>query len=318
MRQTRFTELLGCRYPIQQAGMGPASTPELAAAVSAAGGLGMLGGARVPRELLLSRIQQVRDATDQPFGVNFICDFMDVDDVLAVAEQCRFVEFFIGEPDAKLITEIHRRGALAAWQVRSVDEGLAAQEAGCDVVIAQGCEAGGHQGGELTVLTLIDELSPKLDAALVAAGGIASGRKLAAVLAAGADGVRVGTRFVASFEANAHDSYKQALVDTNADGTVVTSAFAIGWPVPHRVLKSSIDRAAAVPDGEIVGTVEVDGNVETATKFYMQLPTRGATGNIAAMPLYAGESVGSVNRVTSAREIVEELVQEAEACLAKL
>lgn len=318
MRPTKFTQLLGCRYPIQQAGFGPATTPELAAAVSAAGGLGMLGGVRVPRDLLLSRIQQVKNATDQAFGVNFICDFMEVDDVLAAAEQCRFIEFFLGKPDTRLIAEVQGRGALAAWQVRSVEEGLAAQDAGCDVVIAQGCEAGGHQGGELTVLTLIDELSPQLDAALLAAGGIASGRKLAAVLAAGADGARVGTRFVASFEANAHDSYKQALVDTSADGTVVTSAFAVGWPVPHRVLKSSVSQATAVADGDVVGTIEVDGQVETATKFYMQLPTRGATGNIAAMPLYAGESVGSVHRVMPAREIVAELVNDADACLAKL
>lgn len=141
---SRFTELVGCWHPIQQAGMGPIATPELAAAVTKSGALGMLGGEGLSIEALDASLSRVRELTTGSFGVNFIIPFLeDLEAVRFAASRCRVVEFFYGTPDEALVRIVHSAKALAAWQVGSAGEARLAADAGCDFVIAQGLEAGG-------------------------------------------------------------------------------------------------------------------------------------------------------------------------------
>src|SRR5581483_8939113 len=184
--ETRFTEMFGCRHPLQLAGMGGFTSPELALAVSAAGGLGMLSGT-YGRESLAAQLDLIPAGTS--IGVNFLMPFLDRDAVELAAARTALVEFFWGEPDADLVTSAGAHGARTAWQVGSVEEARAERDAGCDVVIAQGIEAGGHVRGTLGLLPLLDEVRQAVDLPIVAAGGIGTGRSMAAALAAGADAV---------------------------------------------------------------------------------------------------------------------------------
>src|SRR4051794_18526959 len=192
--------------------MGAVSPPELAAAVSNAGGLGMLGTARWGGRKLsnLDRlIDQVQALTDRPFGVNFLVAPEHMEDTdpgcfALAARRARVVEFFWGWPDSWLIGAVHEEGALVICQVGSQEEAIAAAVAGADLIVAQGVGAGGHVRGTIGVLALLDEVLEAVDVPVLAAGGIGTGRALAAVLAAGADGARVGTRFVAAEESDAH------------------------------------------------------------------------------------------------------------------
>ena len=256
MVSTRFTELVGCTVPIQQAGMGSVATPELAAAVSNAGGLGMLGTARVGinAQTLAGLLDQLDRATNRPFGVNFLISPthlngyagrapLDVRMFEMAAERAKVVEFFYGQPEQRFVEMVHQEGALAFWQVGSRDEAIRAADAGCDLVIAQGVEAGGHVRGTIGVLALLDEVLEAVRIPVLAAGGIGSARNVAAALAAGADGVRVGTRFVAAAEAQAHPTYVSLLMAANAEDTVYTETFSLTWDAPHRVLRSCVEAA---------------------------------------------------------------------------
>jgi NAD(P)H-dependent flavin oxidoreductase YrpB (nitropropane dioxygenase family) len=320
MLTTRFTDLVGCTIPIQQAGMGAVSPPELVAAVSNAGGLGMLGTARWGGRTLpnLNRlIDQVEALTDSPFGVNFIVAPEHMGDTdpgcfALAARRARVVEFFWGWPDPALVETVHEQGALVSWQVGSREEAVAAVVAGSDLIVAQGVEAGGHVRGTIGVLALLDEVLAAVDVPVLAAGGVGTGRALAAVLAAGADGARVGTRFVAAEESDAHPLYVEALLAARPAGTVYTEAFSVGWDAPHRVLRSCVEAATAFP-GDVVGEVPtLDGTREALPRLAPEAINRGTTGTIAAMPLWAGESVGGVTRVQPAAEIVRELANDAE------
>lgn len=210
MLTTRFTKLVGCTVPIQQAGMGAASPPELAAAVSEAGAFGMLGTARggLTATTLAGMLDRTRELTTRPFGVNFIMRPGSVaarsprEFIEQAASAARAVEFFYTDPDAEFVRIVHAHGALASWQVGSREEALAAAEAGCDLIVAQGIGAGGHVRGTIGLLDLLCEVLESVpEVPVLAAGGIGTGRAMAAALAAGADGVRVGTRFVAAEEA---------------------------------------------------------------------------------------------------------------------
>jgi NAD(P)H-dependent flavin oxidoreductase YrpB (nitropropane dioxygenase family) len=248
MLTTAFTELVGCRVPIQLAPMGGGVvTPELAIAVTRAGGLGMLQ--RTDSTPLADRIGRLEQAQARPFGVNFVLHTPSPNDraeVELAASRARLVEFFWADPDPALVELVHAGGALAGWQVGSVEEAERAADAGCDLVIAQGVEAGGHVRGTVALLPLLAGVLEVVTVPVLAAGGIASARSMAAVLAAGAAGVRVGTRFLATPESGAHPDYVAALLAADSEATVLTEAFAVGWPkAPHRVLGSALQAAEA-------------------------------------------------------------------------
>lgn len=313
---TRFTALMGCVLPIQQAGMGGAALPPLVHAVSEAGGVGTLGAAGIPLTALTGMLDGLRAQTIQPFGVNFIVPFADPDCVRLAASRARVVEFFYGDPDTRLVETVHTGGALACWQVGSRAEAIAAERAGCDLIVAQGVEAGGHVRGQLGLLPLLDQVLDAVAIPVVAAGGIATGRAMAAAMAAGADAVRVGTRFVTAAESAAHLAYIAALVAAQSEDAVLTETFSLGWPqAPHRVLRSAIE-AVQASDGEIVGE-RVMGEAERMPirRYSVFAPSLGTTGDLAAMALYAGQAVGSVTRRQPAGEIVREMADEAEALL---
>lgn len=325
MLETRFTGLVGCRVPIQLAGMGAASPPELVAAVSEAGGLGMLGTARggLNPATLVGMLDRVRSLTTCPFGVNFIMRAGSVasrsprEFIERAAAAARVVEFFYTDPSAEFVRMVHAAGALASWQVGSREEALAAVDAGCDLIVAQGIGAGGHVRGTIGLLDLLGEvLDAVTDVPVLAAGGIGTGRAMAAALASGADGVRVGTRFLAAEEGGAHPTYVEALIAARGRDTVYTGTFHVGWPeAPHRVLRSCIEAAEAF-DGDVVGErVNLDGTRVSVPRFAASVPDKTATGAVGAMALWAGESVSGVTRVLPAREIVRELAEEAERLL---
>ena len=315
MLETDFTRLVGCSVPIQLAGIGPASTPELAAAVSNAGGLGMVSMVMAPAEDVAVALAALATETTGPVGINFLMPFLDVAAVEAAAPHCRVVEFFYGDPQAGLVERVHQAGALADWQVGSADEARAAVQAGCDFVVAQGTEAGGHIRGTIGLLALLDEVLGAVEVPVLAAGGIGGPRAMAAALAAGAAGVRVGTRFVATVESGAHPAYIEALVTASAADTVITTAFSVIWPdAPHRVLRSAVAAVEAF-EGDTVGERETGSTRRPIPKGSAAAPTKQTTGAIAAMALYAGESVGSITQVQSAGDVVRELADGAEQLL---
>jgi len=329
--RTKFTELLGCTVPLQQAGMGKIASPALAAAVADAGGLGMVSGiAGAPPEYVAKILDGLHRSTSGAFGANFIVDGvrdeasgkLDADFVKVLevaASRAPLVEFFYTHPDPELVEMAHTGGALVSWQVGSAPEAVAA-EAGCDLIVAQGTEAGGHVRGTIGVLALLGEVLPSAKVPVVAAGGIGTGRAMAAALAAGASAVRVGTRFVAAEEAGTHPAYVERLIAASAKDTILTEAFSANWPnAPHRVLRSCVEAVERF-QGEFVGETAqpwapgVRVPVQTRASFVADKTT---TGEFDAMPLWAGESVDGVKRIQKAGEIVRELADEAERHLRK-
>jgi NAD(P)H-dependent flavin oxidoreductase YrpB (nitropropane dioxygenase family) len=323
MLRTRFTELVGCTVPIQQAPIGGCASPRLAAAVAEAGGLGMVSVTGDPPEIVATQLDQARQLSAGPIGAHFFLLVTDPDSapesVAVAAERVPVVDFFYADPDPKLVDIVHAAGALASWQIGSVEEARAAADAGCDFVIAQGIEAGGHGRGQIGVLALLDAVLSAVDVPVLAAGGIGSGRALAAVLAAGADGARIGTRFVAAEEAEAHPRYVEALIASRPSDTVRSDTFALDYPgAPHRALRSSVDAAQAF-QGDVVGEfVDPTGGARVPVRRFQKLTiTRHMSGAIEAMPHWAGESVRGVTRVQPAAEIVRELAGEAEHLLCR-
>lgn len=315
MITTKFTTKIRCAVPLQLAGMGGMATPELVAAVSNAGALGTLGTGRIPPDVLEHAIAQTRKLTAKPIAVNFLIPFVERPAVEVAAQNADVVEFFYGGPDTALIELVHQAGALAGWQVGSADEARMALDAGIDLLTVQGIEASGHIRGKISLLTLLDQVLPFAAVPVIAAGGVGTARGMAAALAAGADAVRIGTRFLAARESGAHPEYVKALIHSGAEDTIITEAYEVLWPnAPHRVLKSCLDAAESLDNGP-VGEMDFGHGPEPVPRYFVAPPNRTATGRVDAMALYAGESVSAVREIKSAAEIVHELVDGAEHIL---
>jgi NAD(P)H-dependent flavin oxidoreductase YrpB (nitropropane dioxygenase family) len=304
-----FTDLVGCRLPIQLASLGgPIGTPALAAAVSGAGGLGMIPNPFTAAEVE-DRVGSARTVTAQPIGVGFLVPFVAREAVEAAAATADVVEFFYGDPDPDLVGIARSEGALAGWQTGSAAEALAAVRAGCDYIVVQGVEAGGHVRGTQPLNEVLDETLAKVEVPIVAAGGIGTAARVDDLLAAGAAAVRVGTRFVAAEEADAHPAYVEMLIAAMGDATVLTEAFGANWPnAPHRVLRACVEAAEHL-DRPVIGRL---GEWEIP-RWHSGPPTRAVQGEIVAMALYAGQAVDAVTRVQPAREIVAELTANVQS-----
>lgn len=317
MLSTRFTELVGCAVPIQVAPMGAITGPELVAAASNAGAFAVIGTATMSAEQIEGVLDKVAELTSAPVGANVLMPFLDESVVSAIAPRVKVVDFYYATPRAALIQIAHDTGALACWQVGTVDEAKAAVDAGCDLLAARGVEGGGRMHGDQPLWPLLNGVLDAMDVPVLAAGGLATARDLAAVLAFGADGVRMGTRFVATAESGAHPIYKQAIVDAKADETALVDDFSVLWPngpEPHRVLKCSLEAARAL-EGEFVGEMIFMGEPRPMPKFAIPPPVADSTGNIEAFAMYAGTSVGAIDSIEPAARVIERIASGAEALL---
>jgi nitronate monooxygenase len=307
---TAFTDLVGCTKPIQLAGMGPVCSDDLCAAVSNAGGLGMITVAASTPDALEARLDHIRSVTSRPFGTNFLIPAVDRECLRIASRSARVVDFFWGDPDPELVSVAHAGGALVSWQIGSVGEARAAEKVGCDFIIAQGIEAGGHIRGKLGLLPLLTQVLDVVNLPVLAAGGIGNARSLDAVLAAGAAGARCGTRFVAANESAAHPDYVAALIRAHAEDATRTTLYEVGCPLcpsTHGVLRSAIDAAQSLTD-DIAGVIRVGDQTMPIRKFQgVPPPVKAMSGHIEAMCCYAGQSVGDVRTVQTAAEIVAEL-----------
>ncbi|NLM65420.1 MAG: enoyl-[acyl-carrier-protein] reductase FabK [Firmicutes bacterium] len=304
--RTRFTELVGITHPVVQGGMAWIADAGLAAAVSEAGGLGLIGSAHLDPEQLRAEIRKARELTGKPIGVNIMMAAGNAAEKAAVVCQERVAVVTTGAGSAEeFVPELRRSGVLVVPVVASVASARRAEAAGADAIIAEGSEAGGHIG-ELTTMALVPQVVDAVKVPVLAAGGIADGRGLAAALCLGASGVQMGTRFLVADECSVHESYKERVLKASDVDTVVTGA-----SVGHRVrsLRNMFTREFA--------RMEREGRPpEEVMEFGMGRLARAVReGDVVWGSVMAGQVAGMVRRRVSASHIVNEVVSEAETIL---
>ncbi len=308
---TRITSLFGIRYPIVQAGMVWAAGWKLAVAVSEAGGLGLIGAGSMSQDLLAEHLRKARAATTQPFGVNVPLMRGDVRELLhiAIAEGVKI--FFLSSGHPMLQTKFLKdSGCTVVHVVAAVKHARKALDAGCDAVVAEGFEAGGHNGvDEITTLALVPQVVDAVPLPVLAAGGIADGRGMAAAFALGAEGVQVGTRFAATEESSAHQIYKDLVVRAGDGDTV----FVLKKVAPVRMIKTPFalkaaesDRTGATKDAQVA---LLGSKRERAGIF---------EGNLEEGEFEAGQSSGLVKAILPAAEVVRRMIAEYQAAKAQL
>jgi enoyl-[acyl-carrier protein] reductase II len=309
--KTRITELFGIRYPIIQAGMVWTAGYKLAVAVSEAGGLGLIGAGSMKADLLREQISLARGRTEKPIGVNVPISRSDVAELLRVIidEKVRIVFTSSGHP-AKYTGLLKDSGCLVVHVVAAVKHALKAAEAECDAVVAEGFEAGGHNGvDEITTLTLVPQVVDAISLPVVAAGGIADGRGMAAALALGAEAVQVGTRFAATEEASAHAAFKQAIVEAKDGDTVLTLRKA----APVRMLRNAFARRAMEAEQRGAGKDELQALIGQKREM------KGIfEGDTEEGMLEMGQSAGLVKEILPAREVVRRMMEEYQAAKERL
>jgi enoyl-[acyl-carrier protein] reductase II len=309
--KTSVTDLFAIRYPIIQAGMVWCSGHRLASAVSNAGGLGLIGAGSMKPELLAEHIQCCREETSRPFGVNIPLIRGDVERLIdtALAENVGIIFTSAGNPSLH-IDRIKAANVTMVHVVASVKHALKAQAAGVDAVVAEGFEAGGHNGiDEITTLCLIPQVVDAVAIPVIAAGGIADGRGMAAAMALGAEGVQVGTRFAATAESSAHAAYKQAVVDAGDTATVLT----LKTLTPVRLIRNSFAM-------EAIRAERSGAPVEAMREILgIKRERRGIfEGDLEEGELEAGQSSGLVHEILPAAEVVERMVREFRAATGRL
>jgi NAD(P)H-dependent flavin oxidoreductase YrpB (nitropropane dioxygenase family) len=325
--RTPLCDRLGIELPIAQAPVGSAAAPELVAAVSAAGGLGILALTWQSPAQARRSIRRVRQLTGRPFGANLVLGF-PVDDLLTVCldEHVPIISTFWGDP-ARVSPRIRAGGAVHLHTVGSAGEAATAAAAGVEVIVAQGWEAGGHVRGRTTTMVLVPAVVDVVHPLpVMAAGGIGDGRGLAAALALGAQGAWLGTRFLAAEEAFTHDVYRQHLVAAGADDAVHSRCFDGGWPdAPHRAVRNDTlrrwEQAGSPPgpgrpgEGDVIA-VDAAGVAHHRYEDLMPLP--GMTGSLADMAMYAGQSVHLVHDVRPAADLIRDIAAQAAAIAGRL
>lgn len=301
--QNKITQLFGIQYPIVQAGMVWASGWRLASAVSNAGGLGLLGAGSMYPEVLEEHIEKCKKATDKPFGVNVPMLYPDIDKLMQIIVDQGVKIVFTSAGNPKTWTSyLQERGITVVHVVSSVKFALKAQEAGVDAVVAEGFEAGGHNGrDETTTMVLIPSVKEKITVPLIAAGGIATGRAMLAAMVLGADGVQVGSRFVATPEASSHESFKKRVVEAQEGDTQLT----LKELAPVRLLKNKFyqDVQEAYAKGASVDDLRTLLGRARAKRGMFE-------GDMEEGELEIGQVAGLIHAVKPAAEIVAELMAE--------
>ncbi|MBV9987355.1 MAG: nitronate monooxygenase [Chitinophagaceae bacterium] len=306
--QNRITRLFGIDYPLIQAGMVWASGWKLASAVSNAGGLGLIGAGSMYPDILRQHIVQCKAATSKPFGVNVPLMYPDIDKIMQIITDEKVPIVFTSAGNPKLWTAaLKEKGITVVHVVSSSKFATKAAEAGCDAVVAEGFEAGGHNGREETTsMILIPTVRAVVDIPLIAAGGIATGRQMLAAMVLGADGVQVGSRFVCTPEASSHLNFKKAIVKATEGDTMLS----LKKLMPVRLLKNHF--------AEEVRTAEAKGATEEELK---QLLGRGRAkkgmfeGNLEEGELEIGQASALIHEIKPAAEIVVDMLREYSASL---
>ena len=362
--RTPVCELLGIEYPIVQSGMAPIGGPALAAAVSMAGGLGILGCAHQPADEVRRRIREVRRQTSRPFGVNLLLHeqmwppveastFSDsviasIHEVLdrmrarlglprrndrpatrpnhvpaaievILEENVPVFSIGLGNPPRELVARFHAQGAKVMAMVTTAEDARTVAANGVDVIVAQGSDAGGHrsnwrkppsaQHSAIGTMSLIPDVVQSVNVPVLAAGGIGTGRSVVAALALGAQGVMIGTRFIATPESLARDFYKQALVDAASNDTVVTDAYT---GLYARLLRNAyIDEYDASGAPTLPGYLQLNVNNDVIAKALADADPR-------YYPLWAGQGTGLIRDIRPAAQVLHDIVREAEVVLAEL
>lgn len=309
MFRTRITEMLGIKYPIFQGGMAWVANADLAAAVSNAGGLGIIGAGNAPADWLEKEIRRVRELTDRPFGVNVMLLSPFVDDVIELLKKERVpvVTTGAGSPQ-KVIEALKPLGTKVIPVIASVAHAKRVEKQGADAVVAEGMESGGHIG-ELTTMALVPQVVDAVSIPVIAAGGIADGRGVVAAFALGAEGVQMGTRFVCAAESPAHIRYKERIINAGDRDTVVTARIT-GHPV--RCLRNKLTR-------EFERLEEERAPIEEFEKLGIgKLRAAVVDGDVEWGSVMAGQIAGLVKDIKPAKEIIEEIMEEAYRVLGML
>ena len=306
IRNNRVCELLGTEYPLIQGGMAWVANASLAAAVSNAGGVGLIAAGASPAEVLEQEILKARSLTDKPFGLNIMLLSPTAPDALELAakHRLRIVATGAGSP-GKVLERLKPLGTIVIPVIASVAQAKRAEKQGADAVVAEGTEAGGHIG-ELTTMVLTPQIASAVKIPVIAAGGIADGRGVAAAFALGAEGVQLGTRFICCSECTVHPNYKQAVIDARDRSTAVTGQ-SLGHPV--RCLRNRLTAEFERLEAEGAPAEEIE-------KLGMgKLRAAVVDGDTEWGSLMSGQSAAMVNDVLPAREIVRGLFDEARRVL---
>jgi len=304
--QTKITELFNIQYPIIQAGMIWNSGWKLASAVSNAGGLGLLGAGSMYPEVLREHIQKCKKATDKPFGVNVPMLYPNIEEIIKIIidEGVKIVFTSAGNPKTHT-SRLKENGITVVHVVSSVKFAIKAQEAGVDAVVAEGFEAGGHNGREeTTTFTLIPMVKEKLTIPLLAAGGIANGRGMLAAMVLGADGVQVGSRFVASEESSAHQAFKKMVIAAQDGDTLLT----LKELAPVRLLKNKFYK-------DLMELYKTSPTKEDLLNLLGRARAKKGMfeGDLEEGELEIGQISGLIHAIKPAGDIVKEMVLEYEA-----
>lgn len=304
--ETRVTKMLGIQYPIIQGGMAWVADHDLAAAVSEAGGLGLIGGANAPGEVVREEIRKAKKMTDKPFGVNVMLLSPHADDVakVVVEEGIKVVTTGAGNPE-KYMEMWKVAGIKVITVVASVALAKRMEKYGADAVVAEGTESGGHIG-EATTMTLVPQVADAVSIPVIAAGGIADGRGIAAAFMLGAEAVQIGTRFVVAKESNVHENYKQRIIKAKDIDSAVTGR-THGHPI--RCLRNKMTREYLKLEQEGKSFEELEyltlGSLRKAVQ----------EGDINEGTVMAGQIAGMIQKEQTCREMIEEMAAQAEALL---
>ena len=299
----KITQLFNIKYPIIQGGMIWNSGYKLASAVSNAGGLGLIGAGSMYPEVLREHIQKCKKATDKPFGVNVPMLYPNIEEIIQIIieEEVKIVFTSAGNPKT-WTSYLKERGITVVHVVSSSKFALKAQEAGVDAVVAEGFEAGGHNGREeTTTFTLIPMVKEQINIPLIAAGGVATGRGMLAAMILGADGVQMGSRFAASFESSAHDNFKKTIIETKEGDTQLT----LKELAPVRLIKNKFYN-------DIQELYSTCPSVEDLKALLGRARAKKGMfeGDLVEGELEIGQIAGLIHNVKSVESIINEVIQE--------
>ena len=297
LSNNRVTKLLKIKYPILEGGMAWVGTAKLAAAVSNAGGLGTIGSGNMEASILKKQIETIKQLTDKPYAVNVIMLNPHIDEVidLLIEEKVPVVVLGAGN-SSKYITKLKQNGITTLAVVSSENLALRLENAGVDAIIGEGMESGGHIG-DVTTMVLIPKLKSLLKVPVIAAGGIAEGRGALAAFALGAEAIQMGTRFIATYECEAHENYKRKIIEAGIRDTIVTG---LKFGNPARIIKT--------PFGKKIAKLESSSPQEAEEALVGSLKKAFLYGDEESGSFMAGQSAGLINEIKSVKEVIDEIV----------